>query len=67
MVELYREYEETLSRVSAEDDLRWYSVKLGADMPYNWPEFEVSMNLKDHLHLSATCVICARLHCVWYK
>ena len=41
IVELYEECGETLSRVSAEDDLRWYSVNYGVDMPYNWPEFEV--------------------------
>ena len=47
IVELYEECGETLSRVSAEDDLRWYSVNYGVDMPYNWPEFEVCKD-KNH-------------------
>ncbi len=41
MMEIYSEFNATLSRISPKDDLKWYSVNYGTDMAYNWPEFEV--------------------------
>ncbi len=41
MMEIYGEFNATLSRINPKDDLKWYSVNYGTDMAYNWPEFEV--------------------------
>ena len=38
---IYTEYEETLSRMSPEDDLREYAINHGTGMSYTWPDFEV--------------------------
>lgn len=48
MPEIYREFSETISRVDAEQDLKYYFETFGAGMGYSWPDFEVSQ-LNDKL------------------
>ena len=42
LVCIYQVCEHTVSQINPEEDLQWYSLHYGADMPYAWPEFEVS-------------------------
>jgi len=44
MPEIYREFSETISRVDAEQDLKYYAETFGAGMGYSWPDFEVITN-----------------------
>lgn len=40
LVCIYQVCEHTVSQINPEEDLQWYSLHYGADMPYAWPEFE---------------------------
>lgn len=40
---IYQVCSHTLSLVSPDDDLQWYSQHYGPDMSYSWPEFEVNI------------------------
>ena len=42
LVCIYQVCEHAVSQINPEEDLQWYSLHYGADMPYAWPEFEVS-------------------------
>ena len=46
--EAYREFSETISRVDADQDLKYYSETSGAAMGYMWPEFEVCGRIFTH-------------------
>jgi len=50
MPEIYREFSETISRVDAEQDLKYYSETFGAGMGYSWPDFEVTANARIYVY-----------------
>jgi len=54
--EAYREFSGTISRVDADQDLKYYSETSGAAMGYTWPEFEVSGRIL-HTLLIKNCVL----------
>ena len=55
---VYQVLDHTLTQISPEDDLRWYSIHYGSSMTYTWPEFDVSENKQtDHLAIVDTGIV----------
>ena len=41
LTQVYADYSASLAEINPDDDLHWFSLNAGVDMPYSWPEFEV--------------------------
>src|SRR6218665_1404475 len=69
IAEIYTLFKKNISELDSSEDLKWWSLHHGVDMPMAWPTFEVSLAAVHSVSCTGTevtpvplCSFCSYLH-----